>query len=151
MLTASVAIYNAVYNRSAIGSPSKCYCPLLLGVRCGQNLPALRRQLRQRQPRLGLVRLRGGVRMDHLILEPVSEIVGAEGFALFVIRLALAGGAAGRAFDADVEVIVVGIHRPDLGQPAPIALGFAAQRLLDGGVDEDALNARLLRGVADDR
>src|ERR1700729_3742228 len=88
--------------------------------------------------------------MDHLILEPVSEIVGAAGFTLFVVRLALASGAARRAFDADVKVIVMTVHWTDLGEPAPVALGFAAQRLLDGRIDEDALDVRLLRGIAAD-
>src|SRR6266481_7712351 len=38
--------------------------------------------------------------------------------------------------------------RPDLGKPTTVTPGLAAQRLLDRGVDEDPLHARLLRGIA---
>src|SRR6266851_9012560 len=87
--------------------------------------------------------------MDDRILEPKGEIAGAAALALRRRRLAFAFAAAGRTFDADMEVIVVAVHRPHLGEPAAIALGVAAQRLLDRGVDEDALHARLLRRGAD--
>ena len=50
-----------------------------------------------------------------------------------------------------MEVIVVAVHRPNLMEPTAVAPGFAAQRFLDRGVDEDALHARLLRGGADHR
>src|ERR1700733_4713361 len=86
--------------------------------------------------------------MEHRILEPVGEVVGAAAFAAFLRRLWLAVLAAGRGRRADVEMVIVTPPRPDLGQPAAVAFGFAAQRLLDGGIDEDALDARLLRGVA---
>src|SRR5216684_5675511 len=87
--------------------------------------------------------------MDDRILEPKGEIAGAAALALRRRRLAFAFAAAGRTFDADMEVIVVAVHRPHLGEPAAVALGFAAQRFLDRGVDEDALYGRLLRGVTD--
>src|ERR1700724_976258 len=89
--------------------------------------------------------------MDDRILEPESEITRAAALALRGRRLAFAFAAAGRTFDADVEVIVVAVHGPHLGEPTAVTLGFAAQRFLDRGVDKDALHARLLRGVADYR
>ena len=88
--------------------------------------------------------------MQHRIAEPVGEIGRLAAFAFVRIGLALAFAGAGRAFDADVEVIVVAVHRPHLVEPVSIAFGFAAQRLFDRGIDEDALHARLLRGGADD-
>src|SRR5262249_59654826 len=99
--------------------------------------------------RLRLRRLPGRLGMQHGILEPEGEVGGLAAFAVAGIGLALAFARARRAFDADVEVIVVAVHRPDLVQPVAIALGLAAQRLLDRGVDEDALHARLLRRGAD--
>src|SRR5712671_4208502 len=89
--------------------------------------------------------------MDDRILEPVGEIAGAAALAGRRLRLALARAAAGRASDADMEVIVMAVHRPHLVEPATVALGFAAQRFLDRGVDEDALHGRLLRRGTDQR
>ena len=56
----------------------------------------------------------------------------------------LAIGAVGRAVDAHVEMIVVPPIGPHLVQPGAVAAGLAAQRLLDRGVDEDALDLRVL-------
>ncbi len=61
---------------------------------------------------------------------------------------ALAIIVAGRACHADVKVIVVAIPRSDLTEPAAVAGGVAAKRLLDRGVDKDALDARFLGGGA---
>ena len=54
-----------------------------------------------------------------------------------------------RTSDPNMEVIIVTIPRADLGEPAAVALGLAAQRLLDSGVDENALHPRLLGGCTD--
>src|SRR5258708_33672776 len=121
----------------------------LLGVRRGQNLAAGGRQLRQRYPRPWLRRFFLRLGVDGRILEPERQVAGTGALAVRRCRLALAFAAAGGTFDADMEVIIVAIHRSDLGEPAAVALGFAAQRFLDRGIDEDALHARLLRGVTD--
>src|ERR1700743_3689502 len=126
------------------------YQKLLLGVAGGQNLAAIGRQLRQRQAGARLRRLFRRLRVQYRILEPVGEIAGRAAFARARRRLRLALLAALRAGDADVEVIVVTPKRPHLGEPAAIALGLAAQRLLDRRVDEDALHPRLQWRVADD-
>src|SRR3984893_1329934 len=89
--------------------------------------------------------------MDDWILETESEISRLAALACRRVRLVLAFAAAGGAFDADMEMIIVAVHRPDFGEPTAVALGFAAQRLLDGGVDEDALHGGLLRRGADQR
>ena len=91
------------------------------------------------------------LRVDNGILEPIGQIGRLAAFARRWFRLALAPGGAGRTFDADMEVIVVAVHRPHLMEPAAVALGFAAQRFLDRGIDEDALHARFLRRRADHR
>src|SRR5258708_8273792 len=96
----------------------------------------------------GLWRFFRGLRMDNGILEPVSEIGGLAAFVARLRWLPLALGVAGWAHQANMEVVVMAPPRPDLGKPAAVALGVAAQRLLDRGVDEDTLHARLLRGVA---
>src|SRR5207247_9095714 len=100
--------------------------------------------------RFWLWRLFRRLRVDNRILEPIGQIAGAATFAGRWFGLALAS-AARRTFDADMEVIVVAVHRPHLMKPTAVAPGFAAQRFLDRGVDEDALHARLLRGGADHR
>src|SRR5215218_1094951 len=69
--------------------------------------------------------------MQDRILEPVGEVAGAAAFAFSRIGLAFAFAGAGRTFDADMEVIVVAVHRPHLVQPAAITLSLAAQRLFD--------------------
>ena len=89
--------------------------------------------------------------MEHRIFEPVGEIAGAAALAFRGLRLPLAIAAAGRTPDADMEVIIVAVHRAYLGEPTAIALGFPAQRFLDRGVDENALHAGLLRRGADHR
>src|SRR5260370_5294505 len=124
---------------------------LLLGVRRGQYIAAGGRHLRQGHWRFRLWGFFRRVWMEHRILEPVGEIGSAAGFAFLRLGLALAFAAAGRASDADMEMIIVAVHRAHLGEPAAIALGFAAQRFLDRGVDEDPLHARLLRGGTDHR
>src|SRR5579863_1265979 len=99
---------------------------LWLGIRGGQNLAACGGQLRHRHRRFRLWRLRRWLGMNHLILEPIGEIGRAAGLALRRLRLGLAFGAARRAFDADMEVVVVAVHRSYLGKPAAVALGFPA-------------------------
>src|SRR4029077_10186094 len=98
---------------------------LVLCVRRGQDLAAGRRQLRHGQ-RLRLRWLNLRLRVDHLVPEPIGEIRGTAGLAFGGFRLALTFGAARRAFDADMEMIVVAVHRPYLGKPAAVAFGFAA-------------------------
>src|SRR3981081_3465883 len=99
---------------------------LLLGIRRGQHLFTGGRQLRQRHWLSRLRRLLRRLGMDDRILEPVGEIAGAAALAGRRLRLALAWAAAGRASDADMEVIVMAVHRPHLVQPAAGALGLAA-------------------------
>src|ERR1700722_17135184 len=97
---------------------------LLLGIRGSQNLAASGGQLRQRRPRSWRRGFRRRLGMDHLVLEPVGKVGRAASFTLRWFRLALALRATGRAFDADVEMIIVAVHRPDLGKPAAVTLGF---------------------------
>src|SRR5579872_82820 len=100
----------------------------MLDVRGSQNLTACGRQLRHGRPdpRLGWLRRR--LWMQNFVLEPVSEIGRAATLAALLILLALACGAARRAFDANVKMIVVPVIRPHLGQPAAIALRLTAKR-----------------------
>ena len=107
-----------------------------------QHPPAGLRQCRQREGRL---RLRIGV--EPRVQDGLAEPPGQRGVAAVAGRhrvLALAGRLAGRAFDADMEMVVVPVHRAHLGQPAAVACRLAADRLLDGRIDEDALDLRLL-------
>ena len=113
---------------------------LAIASRPARPAPALAggRQLRQRHRRLWLRRHLRRLGMQHRVAEPVGESP-ARSRRRRRLRLAFAFAAAGRAFDADVEVIVVAVHRPHLVQPGAVAVGLAAQRLLDRGIDEDAL------------
>src|SRR3984957_8604868 len=132
-------------------SPKACYGWLRLDIRCGQNLAARGRHLRQRHRRSRFLRLGLRFWMKNRILEPVGEIRSVAALSFRRRRLAFAFGGAGGAFDTDMEVIMVTIHRPYLGEPAAIALGFPAQRFFDCRVDENQLHAPLLRGVSDQR
>src|SRR6201988_2877403 len=123
---------------------------LLLGVRHLQHRPAGRRELRHGHRRLWLRRLLRRLRMQRRNLEPEGKVAGRAALARVGIGLGLAFARARRALDADVEVVVVTVHRPDLVEPAAVALDLAAQRLLDRGIDEDALYARFLRRGAND-
>src|SRR5271168_1589655 len=105
---------------------------LLPGIRRGQHRFAGSRQRGHRHAVRGRFRrLFRWRRMDDRILEPVGEIGLAAAFAAALIRLSLAFAGAGRALHADVEVVVMAPPWPDLGKPAAIAGGLAAQRLLD--------------------
>jgi hypothetical protein len=77
--------------------------------------------------------------------EPVGKIICTASFICRRRRLRLAIPVAGGTFDADVEVIIVPVHRADLGEPASVAFGFATEGLLDGRIDEYSLDLRLLR------
>src|SRR5712671_4251417 len=117
---------------------------LRLRVRSGQHLAAGGRQLRQGHRRFWLWRLFRRLRVDSRILEPIGQIAGAATVARRWFGLALASDGARRTFDADMEVVVMAVHRPHLMEPAAVALGFTAQRFLDRGIDEDTLHARFL-------
>ena len=81
--------------------------------------------------------------MQDRVGEPMIEILAAD-FSRRHRILRLAVGAVGRTSDTDVEMIVVPVIGPHLVEPASIIAGLAAQRLLDGGVDEDALDKESL-------
>ena len=53
--------------------------------------------------------------------------------------------------DADVEMIVMLPILPHLVEPGAIVAGLAAKRLLDRGIDEDALDLGLLGRCLDQR
>src|SRR5579871_103318 len=86
--------------------------------------------------------------VQDLVREPIGEILFAAALAAILILLAAALLGSRRATHADMEMVVVAEPGSDLGKPAAVALGLAAQRLLDRGVDKDALHARLLCGIA---
>ena len=66
--------------------------------------------------------------MQDRVGEPMIEILAADfTFRHRILRPAI--GAAGGALDADVEMVVVPVIRPHLGEPASIVAGLAAQRL----------------------
>src|SRR5712691_765144 len=108
-----------------------------------QHLSAGRRQIghfrtgpRLRRRRVGLgVELRGG--------EPMVELLAAA-LVRGPRRLRLAFLVVGGAIEPDVEVIVVAPPRLHLVEPVAVAAGFAAQRLLDGRIDEDSGDLRVL-------
>ena len=131
-----------------------------LGKRAGRagvdHHPALRRQLRDRQPRLarpGFRRrcigvwydlwFRGGDRCrpaeigDPLIDFFSAAVVGGARY------LRLAQVAAFRTGDADMHVVVVPVIRLDLAQVRPIDARLQAERLLDPRMHEHALHLRI--------
>src|SRR6516164_7421627 len=117
-------------------------------VRCIQHGAACRRQLRQRDAPARFWRLLLRLGMNDLVLEPVCQLGRLAAFAAALVRLAVTVLAAARASDADVEMVIVTIPRPDFRKPGAIALRLPAQCLLDRGVDEDALHAGLLGRIA---
>ena len=88
--------------------------------------------------------------MENGFAEPVGKILRTASFICRRRRLRLAIPVAGRTFDADVEVIIVPIHRADLGKPGSVAFGLSTKCLLDGRVDENPVDLWLLSGCAND-
>src|SRR5215213_4186405 len=84
------------------------------------------RQLGHGHRRLRLWRLFRRLRMQHRVAEPVGEVASAAAFAFGRFGLAVAFAGAGRALDADVEVIVMAVHRPHLLEPVSVAFCLAA-------------------------
>src|SRR5690349_18666435 len=99
-------------------------CSLRLPGGCMQHLLAGGRQLRQRDRGTRFWRLFRRRGMKDFVLEPVTELRRLAAVVLGLLLLSLALAAAGRASHADVEVIVVSVPRPDLVQPAAVALGL---------------------------
>src|SRR5690606_27159416 len=56
------------------------------------------------------------------------------------LRLRLASGHAFRAFDADMEMLVMTVDRAHLAEQRTIALPGLAKLLLDRGIDEDPVD-----------
>jgi hypothetical protein len=82
--------------------------------------------------------------------EPVSKIFWTASLICRWRRLRLAISVGGRVFDANMEVIIVPVHRANVGKPNSVALGFAAKCFLDGRIDEYSFDLWLLRGRAND-
>src|SRR6516165_5157465 len=136
------------FDFSAIRSEQESALISRFRVRCIQHGAARRWQLRQRDAPARFWRLLLRLGMNDLVLEPICQLGRLAAFAAALIRLAVTILAAARAFDADMEMVIVTIPRPDFRKPGAIALGLAAQCLLDRGVDEDALHAGLLGRIA---
>src|ERR1700752_5115092 len=92
----------------------RCTATILLRIRQAQHRPAGRRQLRHGHRRFWLWRHFWRFWMEDRILEPEGQVAGAAAFAVTGVGLAFAFARARRAFDADVEMIVVTVHRPHL-------------------------------------
>src|SRR5262245_14615040 len=86
--------------------------------------------------------------MDDRLLEPPSKIATAVAGRNRILWLAVRIVA--RALDTDVEMVVVPIHGPHLVEPGAIAACLATHRLLDGCIDEDALDRWFFGGRLDD-
>src|SRR4029077_16695908 len=71
--------------------------------------------------------------------EPPVEI-GTAAVARRRRSLVVAFGLAARAGEPDVDMVVVSPPWADALQPSAIGAGLAAQRALDGGIDEDAFH-----------
>ncbi|QTK80008.1 hypothetical protein AT6N2_C2388 [Agrobacterium tumefaciens] len=118
--------------------------PLGIGGRSSCNCGAGRRQIGNHHL-ARLYRLGIGVlfrRRPWLLGEPpgkglVATIALADGCLRFAI------GRAGRAFQPNVEVLVMAVNRPDLAHEGPVAGPCLAEFLLDGRVDEDTLHLRV--------
>src|SRR3974390_2021995 len=87
--------------------------------------------------------------MDDRVAEPkVERMAAAVAGRRRVLRLAVR--AVARTEETDVEMVVVAVPGPHLGEPCAVGAGVAAQRLLDRRVDEDALDVRTLGRRLDD-
>src|SRR5918993_2914596 len=89
------------------------------------------------------------LRVEHLRREPLGQLRAA---TISAWRRILIGAIpiAGRTGQADVEVVVVAVDRPDFPQPPAVLPRLPAQGLLDRRVHEDAGDAPLHRGRADE-
>ena len=111
---------------------------------------ALGRQVGEPERRLRL-RLRGvRVGREERVRHPPDRVLAA--VAGRDRRGIDTAGLAARAVQADVEVVVMAPPRADLAQPVGIAAGRGlAERELDRGGDEDALDARVAGGRLEER
>src|SRR6202521_5752178 len=100
-----------------------------------KHLAAGRRKARHGLARPRLFRHRRWLGMEHGLGEPRVELLAAA-ITSACRRLRLAFGAVARAAQADVEVVVVPPPRPQFLEPGAVAAGLAAQRFLDGRIDE---------------
>ena len=82
--------------------------------------------------------------MENGLAEPISEIICAASLIRRGWRLRFAFSIGRRTFDADVEVIIMPIHRADLGKPGPVSFGLTTKCSFDRRVDENPLDLRLL-------
>ena len=111
-------------------------------VHCGGRSASLQRRLRRRLRR---VRVGRQQRVGHPPDRVLAAVARRER-----VRVDAAGGAR-RAVQPDVEMVVVVPPGPDLAQPGGVAAaGAGAERELDRGGDEDALDPRVAgRGLED--
>ena len=89
----------------------------------------------------GLGGVSGGFEWRKKSLKPESQVAGAATLTLRRFRLALAFDGCPAGIRCGHGSDIVAVHRPHLGEPAAVALGFAAQRLLDRGINEDTLTS----------
>ena len=77
--------------------------------------------------------------LPRLVGEPISQFATAPGAVLGAGGcLVLALGRTGRAFHANVKMVIVPFERAHLGQPCALVSGPVAQCLLDRRMDENA-------------
>ena len=88
--------------------------------------------------------------MENGFAEPISKILCTASLIRRGRRLRFAFSIGRRTFNADMEVIIMPIHRTNLGKPGSVSFGFATKGFFDRRVDEDPLDLWLLRGRAND-
>jgi len=57
----------------------------------------------------------------------------------------------GRTSNADMEVVIMPVHRANLGKPGSVPRGFTTERFFDGRVDENPLDLWLLCRCSNDK
>src|SRR6516165_2383344 len=89
--------------------------------------------------------------LEQRVAGPAIRLFGVAAVPLRARRLRLTVRAVGWAIETDMEVPIVSKPRLNFAQPRAIVSDVAAQRLLDGGVHEDAVDAGVLGRGLDQR
>jgi hypothetical protein len=112
--------------------------------RSNQYLAANGRKVSKRYRRPWLWRCGGRPWVENGFAEPVSKILCTASLIRRGRRLRFAFSIGRRTFNADMEVIIMPIHRTNLGKPGSVSFGFTTKCFFDRRVDEDPLDLWLL-------
>ena len=113
--------------------------------RSNQYLAASGRKVSKRYRRPWLWRCGGKPWVENGFAEPISKILCTASLIRRGAKVAISDSLIARGtFNADMEVIIMPIHRTNLGKPGSVSFGFTTKCFFDRCVDENPLDLWLL-------